>query len=83
MLLESEGLDPYEEIYKPQTKIAEYRQPFGEVRVVVEGELLFNVAGNQVLLRAGDRIEIPSNTKHSYANNSQGPCLVICANRPF
>lgn len=82
ILMESEGLEPFEEEYKPQVKISEHRHPFGEVRMVVEGELLFNIAGNQFLLRAGDRVEIPSNTKHWHVNNGQGPCVCVCAHRP-
>jgi len=83
MLLETEGLEPYEEDYEPSIKINEHRHPFGEVRVVAQGELLFNIAGNQFLLRAGDRVEIPANTKHSHVNNGQGTCICICAQRPL
>lgn len=82
ILMENEGLDPYIEEFAPQEKIPEHRQPFGEVRTVVQGELLFNIAGNQFLLRAGDRVEIPSNTKHWHVNNGTGPCVCVCAHRP-
>lgn len=82
MLFEAEGLDPFVEEYAPKVKIPEHRQPFGEIRTVVEGELLFNIAGNQFLLRAGDRVEIPSNTKHWHVNNGTGPCICVCAHRP-
>ena len=82
VLMEAEGLDPFEEEYLPQVKITEHRHPFGEVRTVVEGELLFTIAGNQFLLRAGDRVEVPSNTKHWHVNNGSKPCVCICAQRP-
>ncbi len=82
ILLESEGLDPYVEEFAPQQKVSEHRQPFGEIRTVIEGELLFNIAGNQFLLRPGDRVEIPSNTKHWHVNNGKTPCICVCANRP-
>ncbi len=81
-LMESEGLEPFEEEFQPQVKITEHRHPFGEVRTVVAGELLFTIAGNQFLLRAGDRVEIPSNTKHWHVNNGSQPCVCICAQRP-
>jgi mannose-6-phosphate isomerase-like protein (cupin superfamily) len=81
MMMESEGLEPFEEEFASQVKITEHRHPFGEVRTVAEGELLFNIAGNQFLLREGDRVEIPSNTKHWHVNNGNKPCVCICAHR--
>jgi len=81
MILESEGLEPYEEIYEPKRKIQEHRHPFCEVRLIVEGELLFNISGNQFLLRPGDRVEIPANTKHSHMAQGEQPCLCVCAQR--
>lgn len=83
IMLEGEGLEPFEEVYEPNVKIPEHRQPFAEVRIVVEGELVFNIAGNQILLRPGDRVEVPANTKHSHVNNGKTDCLCIVANRPF
>lgn len=83
MMYSTEGLEPSEEIYTPQTKINEHRHPFGEVRTVISGELLFNIAGNQFLLRAGDRVEIPANTKHWHLSQGSEDCLCICAQRQF
>ncbi len=83
MILESEGLEPYEEIYKPQGKVQEHRHPFCEVRMIIEGEMMFNIQGNQFLLRAGDRVEIPANTKHSHVAQGSGDCLCICGSRPI
>ena len=61
MILEAEGLESFEETLAPQKKVSEHRHPFTEVRIILQGELLYNIAGNQVLLREGDRIEIPAN----------------------
>lgn len=83
LLLAMEGLDAIEEVFQAGQKIADHRHPHSEVRVVLSGELLTNVAGNQVLLRPGDRIEIPSNTKHSYTVMGQGPCVCLYAQRIF
>jgi len=83
MMYSTEGLDPIEELYPPQTRINEHRHPFCEVRTVISGEMLFNIAGNQFLLRAGDRVEIPSNTKHWHLAQGNENCLCICANRQF
>jgi quercetin dioxygenase-like cupin family protein len=83
MLLQSEGLEAYEETYAPQTKINEHKHPFGEIRIVYQGELLFNIAGNQFLLRPGDKVEIPSNTKHWHVSQGSEDCVCICAQKPF
>lgn len=82
LILENEGLEPIEENYPPNTKIPEHRHPFDEVRFVAEGEILFSVAGTQLLLRSGDRIEIPANTKHWQETQSQN-CVTIYAQRGF
>lgn len=83
MIFHAEGLEPYEEIYEPQQKISEHRHPFNEIRMVVEGELFLNISGNQLLLRAGDRIEIPSNTKHETMARGEEKCVCICARSVF
>jgi quercetin dioxygenase-like cupin family protein len=78
MLFEAENIDWTEESFSAQDKIQEHRHPFCEVRIIVEGEMLFNIAGTQFLLREGDRVEIPANTKHSYTNQSNSACVSIC-----
>lgn len=81
LILEGEGLEPFEEVYAPQAKVKEHRHPFYEVRIIVEGELLFSVSGNQFLLRPGDRIEIPANTRHSHIAQGSQACTCICGSR--
>lgn len=72
LIFHNEGLEINEENLAPNTKFQEHRHPYTEVRVVVEGELLFNVGGTQLLLRAGDRIEVPANTKHFHLTQQKG-----------
>jgi len=78
-----EGLEPFEEVFPSKAEINDHRHPFDEVRMVASGELLLNIAGNQLLLRAGDRIVIPSNTKHSKKVNGEEECVCICAKKAF
>ncbi|MEQ1666272.1 MAG: cupin domain-containing protein [Bdellovibrionales bacterium] len=80
-LFEAEGLTPYEEVFPPETQINWHRHPFDEVRTVVQGEVLFDIAGNQLLLRSGDRIVIPSNTKHSFKIQGTSECVCLVANK--
>jgi quercetin dioxygenase-like cupin family protein len=77
----SEGLDIFEEVYLPQQTVTEHRHPFCEVRTILEGEMLFNIAGNQFLLRAGDRVEIPANTKHTHTAQGQKSCICLVGYR--
>jgi len=83
MMLEGEGLQPYKEELPAHSHIPEHRHPFDEVRMVAKGELLLNISGNKLLLRSGDRIIIPANTKHSKNVQADKPCICICALRTF
>lgn len=80
---EKEGLEYTEENFKPGTKIEDHRHPFDEVRMIVEGRLLYNVDGNKLLLRQGDRIVIPANTKHSKQVQGTENCISICAYQAY
>lgn len=83
MIFQAEGLTPTEEILPPKTVIPDHRHPFDEVRMVVSGTLFMNISGNQLLLRSGDRIDIPANTRHSKSSEGGEPCVCMVANRPF
>lgn len=83
MIFESEGLAPFVEEFPGGTVIPDHRHPFDEIRIVASGALFFNVAGNQLLLREGDRIDVPANTKHSKTVEGDRPCVCLVANRPF
>ena len=78
-----EGLSPQIETYPANVEISEHRHPFDEIRVVHAGQLMVNVNGNKLLLRAGDRIVIPANTKHSTKTEGDNECVSLYAVRPF
>jgi quercetin dioxygenase-like cupin family protein len=83
MIFEAEGLAPAEEVLPSKTAIPDHRHPFDEIRVVMDGALFMNISGNQILLRPGDRIDIPANTRHSFAADGDSACACIVASRPF
>lgn len=83
MIFRAEDLQPREEILNKDEVYPEHRHPFDEVRMILKGELSMNINGNQLLLRSGDKIIIPSNTKHSQKVLSEQPCECIVANKPF
>lgn len=83
MIFEAEGLQPHEEAMPPRTVIPDHRHPFDEVRMVISGTLFMNISGNQILLRAGDRIDIPANTRHSKSAEGDGECVCVVAPKTF
>ncbi len=83
MIFEREGLKPIEEVYKPGEEVTGHRHPFDEVRMLVKGALLIDIAGNRLLLRQGDKIVIPSNTRHSKKVQGKAPCVCICSYKAF
>lgn len=83
MIFDAEGLSAAQEVLPPKTVIPDHRHPFDEIRVVTSGALFMNISGNQILLRAGDRIDIPANTRHSFSAEGDETCTCIVANRPF
>ena len=83
MIFQAEGLEPQEEIYQNSSRVERHKHPFDEVRMVISGQMFFNVSGNRLLLRSGDRIIIPANTKHETYLEGDGPCQSIYAERVF
>jgi mannose-6-phosphate isomerase-like protein (cupin superfamily) len=83
MIFLAEDLVPHEETLVNNATYADHRHPFDEVRMVLEGEVALNISGNQLLLRPGDKIMIPSNTRHSYRVIGNADCLCLVANRAF
>ena len=82
-IFEREGLKPIEEIYEPGQEVKTHHHPFDEVRMLVKGTLLIDIAGNRLLLREGDKIIIPSNTRHSKKAQGTSPCVCICSYKAF
>lgn len=83
IMFEAEGLEAFEEVFHPQKGAAENRHPFDEVIMVAEGQLLLDIAGNRLLLRPGDKIVIPANTRHSKQADGDTPCTCICAKQVY
>jgi len=80
-ILLAEGVEPFEEVIEPGAELKDVRVPFDEIRIIAEGELLLDVAGNKLLLREGDRILIPANTRQTKRNQSQKNCICICGHK--
>lgn len=83
MLFFAEGLKFTEEVYPAKAEMTVHKHPFDEVRMIISGGLIFNLSGNKVLLRPGDRIEIPSNTQHEMSVHGDQDCHSIIAFKVF
>ncbi len=75
-----EGLKPHEEILEENQTTKERKFPFDEVRIIAEGEIILDIVGNKVLLKEGDRVMIPSNTKHTIKCH-KGPAKSLYASK--
>ena len=80
---ERENLEYFKETFQAGDEVTDHRHPFDEVRMIVNGELFYNIAGTKLLLREGDKIVIPSNTRHSKKVKSSKECVSICAYRAY
>ena len=78
---EKEGLMASKEVLSAKTSYNNLRHPFDNIILVVDGELLLDVSGNQVLLRPGDKVVIPSNTKFSKKVNGDSDCYLLIARK--
>ncbi len=80
-IYKTEGLESNEVDVISGAKLTRLRTSMTEIIQIVQGELIFNLSGNQFALRAGDRIEIPANTVYSYNNLKSDNCCFLTAYR--
>ena len=53
-----------------------------EVFLVIEGEMDFIINGTVRAIRAGQSVDIPTETLHTFANNSETPCKWVNIHSP-
>jgi quercetin dioxygenase-like cupin family protein len=80
-LFKDEGLEFVVEEIPEGSEVKDHKHPFDEVRIIISGAMRFNVAGNEFILREGDRLELPSNTRHRTKVDTGGNCTTIYAHR--
>jgi len=78
-MYKDEGLEFMLETYPAGSEVKEHRHPFDEVRMIVAGAMRFNVAGNEFILREGDRLDLPSNTRHWTRAEPTEECVTLCS----
>ncbi len=72
-----EGLTPYRWSNGPGDRYAAHQHPYFKVVFVVRGAITFGVPerGEEMLLQAGDRLDLPAGTLHDAVVGPQG---VVC-----
>ena len=55
---------------------------FKESFLIVEGEMQFMVNGETTVVKAGESVDIPPNTVHTFANISDKPCKFVNIHSP-
>ena len=80
-LFKDEGLEFMVEELPTGSQVKEHKHPFDKVRIVITGAMRYNVAGNEFILRDGDRLDLPSNTRHWTRIEPGSDCVTIYAHR--
>jgi len=76
-LMSDEGLSPYSWSNGPHDIYAAHSHSYNKVIYVVEGSITFGLPelGKQLILKAGDRLDLPAGIVHDALVGSQG---VVC-----
>ena len=76
-LCAEQGLSPYAWSNGPHYTYSEHTHSYDKVIYVVRGSITFSLPelGQQLTLKAGDRLDLPAKTVHAAVVGSQG---VVC-----
>jgi mannose-6-phosphate isomerase-like protein (cupin superfamily) len=77
----AEGLRPYCWANDPDYRYAVHQHDYSKVLYVVQGSIIFILpaTGQELLLRAGDRLVLPAHTVHGALVGDEG---VVCLEAP-
>ncbi|HEU5002975.1 MAG TPA: cupin domain-containing protein [Actinomycetota bacterium] len=76
----TEGLSPYAWSNGPGDRYAVHTHSFDKVLICAQGSIAFQVAGEDVTLQAGDRLDLPAGTPHGALVGPRG-CVCLEAHR--
>jgi len=68
----------YEERTEPGRGPGPHRHPYGEVFVLHEGEVEFEVEGEKISASPGSVVVVPPDTVHGFTNVGDGPIHMTC-----
>ncbi len=55
---------------------------FKESFLIIEGEMEFMIDGRIMIVKAGESVDIPPKTLHTFSNNSEKPCKWVNIHSP-
>ncbi len=55
---------------------------FKESFLIIEGEMEFMVNGETMIVKAGESVDVPPKTLHTFSNNSDRPCKWVNIHSP-
>lgn len=67
-----EGLEPYRWSNGPGFFYAEHSHPYEKVLVCESGSITFHTPSGDIVLGAGDRMDLPAGTRHSATVGPEG-----------
>jgi glyoxylate utilization-related uncharacterized protein len=59
-----------------------YHEGYSEVFLVLDGRMEFILDGKPVLVEAGESIDVPTNTLHTFRNTGETPCRWVNIHSP-
>lgn len=68
----SEGLEPHSWSNQPGYRYGEHEHPYHKVLYCVEGGITFHTPDGDVVMGAGDRLDLPPRTRHSATVGPEG-----------
>ncbi|MEX2322636.1 MAG: AraC family ligand binding domain-containing protein [Acidimicrobiia bacterium] len=71
----AEGLESYRWSNGPGHRYAAHSHPYHKVLICDSGSITFHTADGDIVLRAGDRMDLPAGTEHSASVGESG---VVC-----
>jgi quercetin dioxygenase-like cupin family protein len=73
-LCAEQGLSPYQWSNGPHDVYSAHKHPYDKVIYVVRGSITFGLPGEgrEILLKAGDRLDLPADTDHDAVVGPQG-----------
>jgi len=76
-----EGLDPYVFESYPGEFYDEHMHEHDEIRIILQGSMIFGVQGKEYKLNSGDRLELKKETLHWAKNDGKETAVLLSASR--
>ncbi len=79
--LEKEGLECFLFASEPGDFYSEHKHEYDEIRIVIEGSIKFASKDKEVILKEGDRLDLPRDTTHTAEILGSKRCVLLSATK--